>query len=479
MFSAAKINVFISYSWDSDEHKQWVYRLARELEKENIHIIIDRTHLKPGDNRLFFMERAIMKSNFVLLIITENYSEKAAQRKGGVGYEYNIINNDFADRIKDNNKYIPVVRQSNNDKNIPEFLKSFIYIDFSIDTEFKAKLKELINRLNNVQLQISDFIEEETTLLPDQESKETITMATEEVIIYKDIDFIKNKIDATFQSYFDKVFGLTVDENLIKSGIPIGKLKGNAKNNISSSIKNWEKEVNSYKDSFQKIFSPHKITIYESIPEDFKTKQFRNNLWTVSAAMRTKDPDLARYKKDFTEALAEDILDTFKIILDDSTNYVQTTAVSINYDKIGTIEDLQFSFIEKPELSLKKIIGFGIRSEILHRNYPAYFPIMTQRSLWGMYFLTSLEKEFITIEEKSRKSVTRVSHNWTYDYARFTFYNNYLYLLLADRLKRDYDIETKPQYRFGYCNEFLIEIATLHKDGIKDLHQWTDFDEKY
>ncbi|MFA5805419.1 MAG: toll/interleukin-1 receptor domain-containing protein [Melioribacteraceae bacterium] len=477
MFSTNKINVFISYSWDSEEHKQWVYKLARDLYLNNLQIVIDKIHLRPGDHKLFFMEKAIKGSDFVLLIITEKYSEKASLRIGGVGYEYNIINDELFEMITNNNKFIPIVRQKEKGKILPVFLNNFAYLDMSNDSEYNIKIKELINRLNNVQFQISDFIEEGTVLVSEQQSKETKNMTTEEGIIYKDIDFIKEKIDKNFQSYFDKVFGLTIDENLIKSGIPIGKLKGNTKNNISSTLKGWEKEINSYRETFQKIFNQQKITIYESIPEDFKTKQFRNNLWTVSAAMRTKDPDLARYKKDFGEALAEDILDTFKLIVNDSANYVKNKADKINFDKLETIDGLQFDFLDKPELSLKKIIGFGIRSEILHRNYPAYFPIMTQRSLWGMYFLTSLEKEFITIEEKSRKAITRVSHNWTYDYARFTFYNNYLYLLLAARLKKEYNVEILPEIRFGYCNEFLIEIATSHKEEIKDLHQWTDFDE--
>lgn len=301
-------------------------------------------------------------------------------------------------------------------------------------------------------------------------------MKTDDITNYKDFEIIKGKIDKNFDNYFDKVFGLVIDENLLNSGLKVTKLKKDENKNISSIIKGWETEINSYKETFYKIFSKSKLQIYESILDDFKNKQFRNNLWTVSAALRTKDPDLARYKKDFAEALPADILTTLTTILEDSTNYVKNMVPNIDYDKINTIDELQFDFLDKAELSLKKIIGFGIRSEILHRMYPAFFPVMTQRSLWGMYFLTSLEEEFITIEEKSRREIIRVSHNWTYDYARFTFYNNYVYLLLNNKLENNYNIILNSNIRFGYCNMFLVSIAESHREEIKDIHEWSDYE---
>ena len=473
------INIFISYSWDSDGHKKWVYNLANKLSREGFNVIIDVTHLKLGYHTKLFMETAIKSSNWVLLIITNNYTYKASIRSGGVGYEYNIINNELYSIIQNNNKFISIVKQKAKDKILPDFLKDFNYLDMSNELEFDSKYKELINRLKNVELKISDFVSEETSLEESPQKKEGEQMTSNGEINYKEIDFIKSKINENFQNYFDKVFNLSIDESFQASGIKVKKLKGNDEKKVSSIIKSWEKDIADYEESFNKIFNPQKLAIYKDFLDDFKNKQFRFNFWTVKAAMSTKDPDLARYKKDFAEVLAEDILETLKIILTNSTQYIEQNASSINYDKLETINELKLDFLNEPELSLKKIIGYGIRSEILHRKYPAHFPVMTQRSLWGMYFLTSLEPEFITIEEKKRKEITRVSHNWTYDYARFTYYNNYLFKLLADKLKIEFNLEVKPKIRFGYCNMFLTEVANQHKSQIKELHQWTDFDERY
>lgn len=477
MFSKDKINVFISYSWDSKEHKKWVYNLADKLVRENINVIIDATHLKLGYHTKLFMETAIKRSDWVLLIVTSNYSTKASLRVGGVGYEYNIINDELYNIIQNNNKFIPIIKQNNID--LPLFLRDINYLDMCNELEYNSKFNELVRRLKNIELKISDFISEEISLEESQQKKEIEQMTSNDEINYKEIDFIKSKIDENFPNYFDKVFNLSIDESLQASGIKVKKLKGNDEKKVSSIIKSWEKDTNDYQESFNKIFSPQKLVLYEDFLDDFKNKQFRFNLWTVKAAMSTKDPDLARYKKDFAEVLAEDILGTLKIILASSTQYIEQNVTNINYDKLETVNELELDFLNEPELSLKKIIGFGIRSEILHRKYPAHFPVMTQRSLWGMYFLTSLEKEFITIEEKKRKEITRVSHNWTYDYARFTYYNNYLFKLITNKLKNDFNLEVNPGIRFGYCNMFLTEVANQHKSQIKDLHQWTDFDERY
>ena len=42
--------VFISYSWESEEHKEWVMRLRNRLEEENVHTILDRINMNLGDS---------------------------------------------------------------------------------------------------------------------------------------------------------------------------------------------------------------------------------------------------------------------------------------------------------------------------------------------------------------------------------------------------------------------------------------------
>ena len=41
-------SVFLSYSWDSDEHKRWVAALGSELKAHEVAVKLDQTDLRPG-----------------------------------------------------------------------------------------------------------------------------------------------------------------------------------------------------------------------------------------------------------------------------------------------------------------------------------------------------------------------------------------------------------------------------------------------
>ena len=79
--------VFISYSWDSPEHKAWVKRLANRLFENAVDARLDHYDCPPGDNFLLFMEEELTKADRVLLILTKNYKSKADNRQYGVGLD--------------------------------------------------------------------------------------------------------------------------------------------------------------------------------------------------------------------------------------------------------------------------------------------------------------------------------------------------------------------------------------------------------
>jgi len=51
--------VFLSYSWEGDEHKTWVRGLAERLQEDGIQILFDKWYLKLGQDKLYFMEQAV------------------------------------------------------------------------------------------------------------------------------------------------------------------------------------------------------------------------------------------------------------------------------------------------------------------------------------------------------------------------------------------------------------------------------------
>ena len=39
---------FLSYSWDSDEHREWVRALATRLREDGVEALLDQFQLAPG-----------------------------------------------------------------------------------------------------------------------------------------------------------------------------------------------------------------------------------------------------------------------------------------------------------------------------------------------------------------------------------------------------------------------------------------------
>lgn len=136
--------VFISYSWDDDEHTSWILNLAKRLFDNGVQVILDRYELKPGSNLMHFMEQSIPKADKVLLIFTPNYKRKAEGREGGVGFEYSILNTELYRQIANNKKYIPVLKSGTFEDSIPSFIQQFIAVDMTNDALFESKLNDLL-----------------------------------------------------------------------------------------------------------------------------------------------------------------------------------------------------------------------------------------------------------------------------------------------------------------------------------------------
>lgn len=142
--------VFLSYSHDSAEHKQWVLDLATRLVHGGIDARIDAWSLAPGDDLPHFMETQLAEVDRVIMVCTDTYVQKANAGTGGVGYEKMIVTSSLMARI-DDNKIIPIVRQRGT-TNVPTFLKSKLYIDFSNDNAFEAVIDDLMRAIHGSPL---------------------------------------------------------------------------------------------------------------------------------------------------------------------------------------------------------------------------------------------------------------------------------------------------------------------------------------
>ncbi|MDW7646506.1 MAG: toll/interleukin-1 receptor domain-containing protein [Desulfuromonadales bacterium] len=140
--------VFISYSHDNPEHKKWVAELAIKLVENGIDTLLDQWDLSPGDDLAAFMERGVTAVDRVLVVCSSNYVSKANAGVGGVGYEKMIVNAELVNDLG-TNKFIPIIRENEDDQKTPKFLGPRLYIDFSDNDYFAEKFEDLLRELHN------------------------------------------------------------------------------------------------------------------------------------------------------------------------------------------------------------------------------------------------------------------------------------------------------------------------------------------
>lgn len=131
--------VFISYSWDSDEHMKWVSALAQELARRQIKAIIDqnREELNFGGLLTEFMEVSV-KEPICLVICSSRYVEKVEDKSkmSGAKYEWNMITHQIM-AGRNRATIIPIIRNNSANK-LPSALASAKYVD--MDTaDWKGK----------------------------------------------------------------------------------------------------------------------------------------------------------------------------------------------------------------------------------------------------------------------------------------------------------------------------------------------------
>lgn len=163
--------LFISYSWSSPEHEKWVISLATELRESGVDVILDKWHLKEGHDAFAFMEKMVTDPEIekVAIICDKVYSEKADDRKGGVGTETQIISPEVYQK-EDQNKFVAVVAERNEDEQayLPAYYKSRIYIDLSESDLYSTNFEQLLRWIFDKPLFVKPKIGKKPTFLSDE-----------------------------------------------------------------------------------------------------------------------------------------------------------------------------------------------------------------------------------------------------------------------------------------------------------------------
>lgn len=144
-------SVFVSYSWDSEDHKVWVRTLAERLVSNGVHAYLDDWDVQYGESLTQFMEEKLPTADFVFIVCTPQYATKSTARKGGVGYEAQIISSHIAASIE-RSKFVPILRTGklapdDPDCAMPPHFRGIRAIDMRADDQFDTMFENLLRHV--------------------------------------------------------------------------------------------------------------------------------------------------------------------------------------------------------------------------------------------------------------------------------------------------------------------------------------------
>ncbi len=166
--------IFISYAWGDPDNQQRVISFATSLMGCGVDVLLDRWNLKEGNDKYAYMEKCVTDETVtnVLLLLDKNYTEKANDRKGGVGDETQIISAEIYGKV-DQKKFIPIVFSKGADGEIykPAYLQPTLHIDLSDADTYDENFQYLVKRLYGVEIYKKpelgtkpNFVEEESVI---------------------------------------------------------------------------------------------------------------------------------------------------------------------------------------------------------------------------------------------------------------------------------------------------------------------------
>lgn len=212
--------VFVSYSWDSVEHQEWVIGLANKLRDKGIDASLDKFITQKSTvnlNRMMIDNFRI--NDYIIVVMSEEYANKANENKGGVGFETTLLSNELNNKL---DKIILIKRDNSaDDKVVPYMFKGIYFIDFSDNKEFETKFEELLYKIYKQDVYEVRPLGEKPNLEPNKINNDR-KIVSNDVINNKEPNFYIKKQGRTEEVENGKVYE-TILENNTKQRIMIDK----------------------------------------------------------------------------------------------------------------------------------------------------------------------------------------------------------------------------------------------------------------
>lgn len=155
MDEPAITRVFISYSHDSAEHRDRVRRLANRLIRDGVDCVIDLDEPNPPEGWWRWMERQLADADFVLVVCTAGYFQKATASGEAAGhgatFESVLLIQTLYDSGMRNRKFIPVLFEDLPTSEILLPLRPYSRYRLDRDAEYEELLRHLTGQPKRIR----------------------------------------------------------------------------------------------------------------------------------------------------------------------------------------------------------------------------------------------------------------------------------------------------------------------------------------
>lgn len=146
---------FISYAWGDQAHERWVVKLAEDLRKADIDVVLDQwDNPAIGSNIARFISRIAM-SDFIVVVGTPSYLKKyenmLSPHGNVVAAEVDLINNRLTATEAQKASVLPVLLQGDQYTSLTPFLQGRIHANFTHEEQYFAALFGLVLTIYHIK----------------------------------------------------------------------------------------------------------------------------------------------------------------------------------------------------------------------------------------------------------------------------------------------------------------------------------------
>lgn len=292
---------------------------------------------------------------------------------------------------------------------------------------------------------------------------------------------IKQVIPTYFQRYIETENGNTVQnseaQKLAEKFGSTAKPKSKKKDTkiilerlLKETIDDFEKERQTYQD----ILNLESLEEYKHDVNSFKNTILKNQIPIIRKTLQNKQAkELDKFRIAFNNAQPGHLFEVTSNIIKLANEWKKDWYNGKEFEKIDSIEDLDYYAFDEESYTAFGVIGGGIKSHFIFKLFPEMFPSRSREAVWALYYLSNKKKfgckedsQFLMINAKEGTT----QQNYFYPYGIFAFYA----LRIFNKLKELYalqGISLPVEYRFVVVDGFLSFVSRSHQTEIDILKQ--------